>query len=62
MKEMSIPVDVKEVNTIMPAEWCMNQVMKKRSTFSSLLPLLMKIVETALTIPTSNAWPERGAS
>lgn len=40
----------------------MNQLMKQRSTFTSLLPLLMKIVETALTMPISNAWPERGAS
>lgn len=58
MKEMAIPADVKEGKTIMPAEWCMSQLMKQRSTFTSLLPLLMNIVEIALTMPISNAWPE----
>jgi len=62
MKEMGIPVDVREGNTIMTAECCMNQLMKQKSTVTSLLPLLIKIVETALTMPISCAWPERGAS
>ena len=62
MKEMAIPADVKEGKTTMPAEWCMSQLMKQRSSFLSLLPLLMHIVEIALTMPISNAWPERGAS
>ena len=62
MKEMTLPADVKEGKTIMPAEWCMCQLMKQRSSFISLLPLLMQIVEIALTMPISNAWPERGAS
>ena len=34
--------------------------MIQRSTFTSLLPLRMNIVEIALTMPISNAWPERG--
>ena len=62
MKEMAIPADVKEGKTTMPAEWCMSQLMKQRSSFLSLLPLLMHIVEIALTMPISNAWPERGVS
>ena len=62
MKEMTIPADVKEGNTIMPAEWCMSQLMKQGSTFTSLLPLLGKITEIALTMPINNAWPERGGS
>jgi len=62
MKEMTIPADVKEGKTIMPAEWCMSQLMKQRSSFLPVLPLLMHIVEIALTMPISNAWPERGAS
>ena len=62
MKEMAIPADVKEGKTTMPAEWCMSQLMKQRSSFLALLPLLMHIVEIALTMPISNAWPERGAS
>ena len=59
MKEMTLPADVKEGKTIMPAEWCMCQLMKQRSSFISLLPLLMQLVEIALTMPISNAWPER---
>ena len=62
MKEMTLPADVKEGKTIMPAEWCMCQLMKQRSSFISLLPLLMQIVEIALTMPISSAWPERGTS
>ena len=59
---MTLPADVKEGKTIMPAEWCMCQLMKQRSSFISFLPLLMQIVEIVLTMPISNAWPERGAS
>ena len=40
----------------------MSQMMIQRSTFTSLLPLLMNIVEIALTMPISNAWPKRGAN
>ena len=59
MEEMTLPTDVKEGKTIMPAEWCMCQLMNRRSSLISLLP---QIVEIALTMPISNAWPERGAS
>ena len=62
MKEMAIAADVKEGTTTMPAQWCMSQLMKERSSFLALLLLLMHIVEIALTMPISNAWPERGAS
>ena len=41
MKEKTIPADVKEEKTIMPAEWCMGQMMIQRSTFTSLLPSAM---------------------
>ena len=51
MKEMTLPADVKKGKTIMPAEWCMCQLMKQRSSFISLLPFLMQIVKIALTMP-----------
>ena len=45
-----------------PTEWCLSRIMQMRSAFVPLYPCICKIAETALALPVSNAWPERGAS
>lgn len=55
-KKTQIPVDIN------PLEWCLKQIMKNKYEYSYMCPNLTRIVELILTLPVSNAWPERGAS
>ena len=45
-----------------PTEWCLSRILQMRCALGSLYPHISKIAEVALTLPVSNAWPERGAS
>ena len=45
-----------------PTEWSLKRVMAMKSTFGQFYPRSVQVVEAALPIPVSNAWPERGAS
>ena len=62
MKEWLVPYEIKEGRKSTPSEWCLKHLLKQRNTYSTLLPLIMNIAEIVLTMPISNAWPERGAS
>ena len=42
-------------------EWCLEKLLSNPS-YSTMMPLLMFLAEVALSMPVSNAWPERGAS
>ena len=45
-----------------PTEWALNQMLSQRTTYEHFMPLLIQIAEVCLSLPVSNAWPERGAS
>ena len=63
-----IPKEIKEGTTKTteqlptPTEWCLSRILQMRCALGSLYPCISKIAEVALTLPVSNAWPERGAS
>ncbi|CAG2220442.1 unnamed protein product [Mytilus edulis] len=43
-------------------EWCLRQIVLKRHEYKHVCPHLSNIAEIVLTVPVSNAWPERGCS
>ncbi|VDH96877.1 Hypothetical predicted protein [Mytilus galloprovincialis] len=43
-------------------EWCLRQIVLKRQEYKHVCPHLSNIAEIVLTVPVSNAWPERGCS
>ncbi|XP_071146049.1 zinc finger protein 862-like [Mytilus edulis] len=43
-------------------EWCLRQIVLKRHEYKHVCPHLANIAEIVLTVPVSNAWPERGCS
>ena len=63
-----IPKEIKEGTTKTteqlptPTEWCLSRILQMRCALGSLYPCISKIAEVALTLPVSNAWPERGTS
>ena len=46
----------------MPTEWLLKNMLSVQSTCQYLCPCLLELVEICLSLPVSNAWPERGAS
>ena len=45
-----------------PTEWCLQRILQMRSCYGPMFPCLSYIAEVILSLPVSNAWPERGAS
>ena len=45
-----------------PTEWSLKRLLAMKATFGQFYPRSVQVVEAALAIPVSNAWPERGAS
>lgn len=45
-----------------PTERCLLRILQMQCAFGSLYPYFSRIGETVLSLPVSNAWPERGAS
>lgn len=43
-------------------EWCLKRLISLNTTYNSLFPALANIAEVCLSMPVSNAWPERGCS
>ena len=37
-------------------------MLSQRATYVHFIPLLLQLAEVCVTLPVSNAWPERGAS
>ena len=54
-----LPEELENVN---PAEWCLMRLFSMRSDFGHFYHKLVWIAEIILSLPVSNAWPERGAS
>lgn len=45
-----------------PTEWTLEHPIRMSSTYQHLRPCLLELAEVCLSLPVSNAWPERGAS
>lgn len=45
-----------------PTEWCLQKMLSMRATYQHFVPGLLHLAEVCLSLPVSNAWPERGAS
>ena len=52
----------KNLITQTPSEWVLQQTLSSRSTNQHFMPLLLYIAEVCLSLPVSNAWPERHTS
>ena len=58
----AIPDEVKKSHEMTATEWCLTRLMKLQTSFSLVFPALVQIAEVCLSMPVSNAWPERGCS
>ena len=47
---------------VTPTEWSLQRLLSMRTEYGHFYPKLVWIAEIILSLPTSNAWPERGAS
>ena len=47
---------------ITPTEWALGYILSRKTEYKKHYPLLTHLAEIILSIPVSNAWPERGAS
>ena len=45
-----------------PLVWMLQRVMGQKHSFEKFFPSLVSVFEILLTLPVTNAWPERGAS
>ena len=54
----NIPTEISTIST----QWFLSHLMKAKSEYQPFLGELLLIAEAAITLPVSNAWPERGAS
>lgn len=56
--------DKREHNLVQetPTEWALKRLLRSKSAYGPVYPKLLHIAEVCLSMPVSNAWPERGAS
>ena len=45
-----------------PTDWCLQRLLTMNTLSPRNLPLLAKVAQSIVSLPVSNAWPERGAS
>lgn len=55
-------IHMQNVQSITPSEYCLNHLLELRTPFGPSFPLMTKLAEIILSMPVSNAWPERGAN
>ena len=48
--------------SITPTDWCLQKLLVMKDLVPFNLPLVAKVAESVISLPVSNAWPERGAS
>ena len=60
--EVLHPLHKKELVTKSPTEWTLEKMLSMRATFQHFVPGLLYLAELCLSLPVSNAWPERGVS
>ena len=60
--EVLNPQPKKALVTRSPTEWTLEKMLSMRATYQHFVPGLLYLAELCLSLPVSNAWPERGAS
>ncbi|XP_078383836.1 uncharacterized protein LOC144666311 [Oculina patagonica] len=60
--KQEIPEEVKESHLETATEWCLKRLISLKTSYSIVFPALTNIAEVCLSMPVSNAWPERGGS
>ncbi|PFX15667.1 hypothetical protein AWC38_SpisGene20108 [Stylophora pistillata] len=60
--QIKLPTNSKDRPVITPTDWCLQQLLTTNSLSPCNLSLLAKVAEYIVSLPVSNAWPERGAS
>lgn len=58
----AIPEEVRNGKSGSSTAWFLFQLMNNKVNYQPFFGMLLHIAEVALTLPVSNAWPERGAS
>lgn len=48
--------------TITPTDWCLKKLLQLKDLAPFNIPLVAKVGNAVVSLPVSNAWPERGAS
>ena len=48
--------------TTTPTDWCLKKLLQLKDLATFNLPLVAKVANAVVSLPVSNAWPERGAS
>ena len=62
-QEIKQPTNSKATSTVtIPTDWCLQRLLTMNTLSPRNLPLLAKVAESIVSLPVSNAWPERGAS
>ena len=56
------PPQKKNLTSPTPTEWLLQHLLSMRHSYQAFFPHLLEIAEICLSLPVSNAWPERGAS
>ena len=60
--KQEIPEGMNESHLETATEWCLKRLISLKTAYSSVFPALANIAEVCLSMPVSNAWPERGCS
>ena len=60
--KQEIPEEVKESHLETATEWCLKRLISLKTSYSMVFHALTNIAEVCLSMPVSNAWPERGCS
>lgn len=60
--KQEIPEEVKESHLETATEWCLKRLISLKTSYSIVFPALTNVAEVCLSMPVSNAWPERGGS
>ena len=60
--EIKHPTNSKDSPVVTPTDWCLQRHLAMNNLSPHTLSLLAKAAEYIVSLPVSNAWPERGAS
>lgn len=60
--EVLNPPPKKELVSKSPTEWALQNILSMHATYQHFVQGLLYLAELCLSLPVSNAWPERGAS
>ena len=60
--KQEIPEGMNKSHLETATKWCLKRLISLKTTYSTVFPALANIAEVCLSMPVSNAWPQRGCS